>query len=505
MHEAVMQKLKSANHLPSLPTVAIEVLRLAKSDDVKVDDIAKVVQNDPALSARILKVVNSPLFGMSREIGSIKQAMVILGIRTVKVMAVSFCRVDALKVNDAGEFDLEKYWRHSITTAVAARLIAKHLAPRQAEEAFVAGLLSDIGQFILWRCMPEQFAATRAAAEAGQLSICDAEMQSIGTTHAAIGADLLAQWTLPDSICKSIALHHAQAVGDLADSVRGMAWSVNTAAQIADLFTREVPTTSIGEVKQRILGQTNLGADALETVLENISQHVRSTANLLSLKIGEATSYSQLQVDASVELAKITMEAEMERAAATARAKEASEEISRLAEEKKAILEVAATDGLTKIANRAAFDKRLKEEIDRAAAARQPLGLILLDVDHFKKFNDTYGHRAGDEVLKGVARTLSQTASKAGMVARYGGEEFAVIAINAAATQLKALAEEIRRGIEATQIQHEGKALRVTASLGASSFLPGGPPTAPTQLVEQADQRLYAAKRAGRNRVEVSN
>ena len=66
MHEAVMQKLKSANHLPSLPTVAIEVLRLAKSDDVKVDDIAKVVQNDPALSARILKVVNSPLFGMSR-------------------------------------------------------------------------------------------------------------------------------------------------------------------------------------------------------------------------------------------------------------------------------------------------------------------------------------------------------------------------------------------------------------------------------------------------------
>ncbi|MBI5865208.1 MAG: GGDEF domain-containing protein [Planctomycetes bacterium] len=501
MNSQIVDRLLETENLPSLPTVAAEILRLTRSDDVTVDALVKVVQQDPALTAKLLKVVNSALFSLPREVGSLKQAMVILGLRSVKVMALSFSLVEALRTRPGDIYDIETYWRRSLTSAVAARLIAKAANPKIAEEAFVAGLLADIGEFTLWRAAPDDFARSR---KTGGTAL-EGELAVFGMTHAVAGGELLSRWNLPRTLCEAVGAHHGEGLDALDGQARQLAACVCAAHQIAEMFTSQEQLTKLEEVIQNAGVLAGVERATLDGILHGIDMHVRSTADLLSLKVGSTISYAQLQAESISQLARISMQAEFERAAIARTAEAASAEVNRLSAEKREILEMAATDSLTKVANRAAFDKRLAEEIGRAAANKLALGLIMVDIDHFKRFNDEHGHRAGDEVLRHVAACLQRVASGAGLVARYGGEEFAVIAIDRTAEQVRNLAEQIRKAIESSHVAYQGQSLRVTASLGASLVRPAETPSSPATLVESADQRLYAAKRGGRNQVEFAS
>ena len=175
-------------------------------------------------------------------------------------------------------------------------------------------------------------------------------------------------------------------------------------------------------------------------------------------------------------------------------------------EEANQALRVAATtDTLTTLANRRRFNEALGDEFIRLKRSGAPLSLIMLDVDHFKRFNDRYGHLQGDECLRSVGLAIKSAAGRTSdIVARYGGEEFAVVAPETDAVGAKTIAENVRQAVEKLAIPHEGNsaAPHVTVSLGvvtryATEF------DAPGKIVELADQALYRAKEAGRNRVEV--
>ena len=165
----------------------------------------------------------------------------------------------------------------------------------------------------------------------------------------------------------------------------------------------------------------------------------------------------------------------------------------------------ALLDPLTKISNRKSFDENLLRAIAEAEATGQPLCLVLLDIDHFKRFNDTWGHQTGDQVLRLVALTLKSNIKGKDTAARYGGEEFAAIL---PATDLEGgmiVAENVRRAIQAKELLKRStneKLGRITASFGVAMFREDD---GSSSLIERADQCLYAAKRAGRNRVLVES
>jgi diguanylate cyclase (GGDEF)-like protein len=164
--------------------------------------------------------------------------------------------------------------------------------------------------------------------------------------------------------------------------------------------------------------------------------------------------------------------------------------------------ELASLDGLTGLANRRGFDRELQSAWQHAAESRQPLALMMIDIDHFKLYNDRYGHVAGDTCLRAVGETLSLvTLEEAVLVARYGGEEFALLLPGLELTRAAALAEEARKSIEDLMITHaESPSRLVTISIGVEALVPEkGLPAA--DLVEAADTALYAAKRRGRNAV----
>ncbi len=157
-------------------------------------------------------------------------------------------------------------------------------------------------------------------------------------------------------------------------------------------------------------------------------------------------------------------------------------------------------DGLTRIHNRRAFDDRLVEELRRHQRYRQPMSLLMLDIDHFKGINDAFGHLVGDHVLREVGRLLSETVRSTDFTARYGGEEFVVILPQTAEEPSRILAERLRSLIAAARFVHDGQPFSITVSIGVATLLPGAL-TKRRDLLEKADQALYQAKNKGRNQV----
>ena len=164
------------------------------------------------------------------------------------------------------------------------------------------------------------------------------------------------------------------------------------------------------------------------------------------------------------------------------------------------LMSSALRDGLTKLFNKRYFTERLDSELKFAQRHSAALSLLMLDIDHFKKVNDSLGHLAGDTVLSSIANTLLRGVRNEDVVARFGGEEFAIILRAIGVDSAFVMAERLRKLVEASAIEFDGKQLQATISIGLAGY-PSTPCKTPEQLVEAADKALYRAKDGGRNRV----
>ena len=175
-----------------------------------------------------------------------------------------------------------------------------------------------------------------------------------------------------------------------------------------------------------------------------------------------------------------------------------AEQTGELREKNKVLQDLAIFDPLTQIYNRRYFDFKLKEYMELSTRIKSPLSCIISDIDHFKRVNDTFGHKAGDAVLQVFAEILKQNIRRTDVCARFGGEEFVIILPDTAVVQGAVLAEKLRVIVEETNFPAESRNLRVTSSFGVSQFRPD---SLLEELVKSADSALYKAKRSGRNRV----
>ncbi|MGN2412025.1 GGDEF domain-containing protein [Pseudomonas syringae] len=162
----------------------------------------------------------------------------------------------------------------------------------------------------------------------------------------------------------------------------------------------------------------------------------------------------------------------------------------------------ALRDPLTNAGNRIAMDQSLAREIEISRRHKQPLSLLMLDIDHFKRVNDDYGHYTGDDVLKTVAHSLKAQLRNIDRVFRYGGEEFVVILSNTSAAAAQMVGERLRRAVRSLEFRELDPALNMTVSLGCSTLLPT---EAADSLLRRADNALYVAKRQGRNRLAMAS
>ncbi|HMQ16575.1 MAG TPA: GGDEF domain-containing protein [Phycisphaerae bacterium] len=504
MSNTLLERVRSAESLASPSPMALEVLRLARDETSRVDELLALIESDAVLTTRILSVINSSFYGMKRKISSLRQAVVALGLRALRVMALSFSLVDAIRRNEQadGELDYSAYWRRSLTTAVGGRLLARTVAPSLAEDAFTCGLIADLGIVAAWRAAPELYAPIFSEAQRTGTPLYQAEREALGITHAALTAEVLRAWGLPEPMPTVAAAHHGEGLDGLLGEARDIASLVATAVRMAEVICREVDSGQWEQIRLECQRALAIDAKALDALLSSLDQQVQETARLLNVAVSEAMDPAELRSDAAMRLAELSLRGELERAEAVAQARDASERLSHARATNKRFLKAAYTDAVTGLATRAAFERQLAQAW-RRRREHSGLALILLDFDNFKRINDNLGHAAGDAVLRQIADRVRECFDDGAFVARYGGDELAVLLRHACPRTLGDQCERIRSAVAARPVEHGGQSILVTTSVGAA-IARASHGDGPEELVAAADAVLYRAKRGGRNRVEIA-
>ena len=277
-----------------------------------------------------------------------------------------------------------------------------------------------------------------------------------------------------------------------------------------------IDPAAVDELRERYLNDAKLTAVTLDTG-EKLNSELNQIIEIIESSSGNSTAFGHSVREASAGLSakstptdvrnavKSILEASRDMEARSQeleeRLKATSSEVTELQQTLEAARSEARTDALTGVANRKAFDETLSREISQARESGQPLCLLIGDIDHFKKFNDTFGHRTGDQVLRLVASCLNNGTRQSDMVARYGGEEFGVVLPSTTTEEAEQIANKIREAVQSRELvkRSTGESLgRVTMSLGVGSFRPSDESAS---LIERADACLYEAKRNGRNQV----
>jgi len=184
--------LSSSPQLPTLPVIAVKVLELTRREDVSVPEIGNLIMTDAALASKILKTVNSPFYGLTKQVSTVSGALVILGLQAAKTLALGFSLLNNLKKPEKGDtsFDCNEFWKRSLYSAVSSRVIAKKLSVVQQEEAFLAGLLGTMGVLVLHRIMPERFDALYLASKGDYHKLNEACRSALGVSPPEVSAYL---------------------------------------------------------------------------------------------------------------------------------------------------------------------------------------------------------------------------------------------------------------------------------------------------------------------------
>jgi diguanylate cyclase (GGDEF)-like protein len=503
--DEVLAKIIKVGALPTLSTVASTLINITGKEETTIYDITKLIAQDVSLSSKILKVVNSSFYSFPNEVGTIQQAVAILGTNAVRSLVLSFSFLNMERPKHGVGFNYERFWEESLAAAVVSKLIMKEVSEQDPDDAFTVSLLQNLGKLILACAFRDQYDELLNKAQGSEQQLLELEEQELGVNHAYVGSEAGKIWNFPDSLRIPIACHHDP------DSYQGGNAELRTVVKVAHLASlcagimySGQPIAYHGPFRERAHKMFGLDSVVIDALLERAADEVASAANFFGLNITGTASIPELLQQANIELSLLNMSYEqMNRELVEAKMK--LETLTADLEEKNAYLEsVVNLDGLTEIYNHRYFQEFLDREVSRSKRLESPLALILADIDNFKKFNDFYGHQAGDYVLKEFASLCGELVREYDLLARYGGEEFVFVLPESSAEEAQAVAEKLRAAIEQHSFSYGGDNYKVTSSFGVAALDPAiSKSVKKNELIERADKALYQAKKKGRNRIEL--
>jgi HD-like signal output (HDOD) protein len=233
--DKLVERLAEPGALPALPAALVSLQSGLYDLNIDVDQLCRGLECDPALVSEILKTINSPLFGVPKKIESVKNAVMLLGLRRVRAIVLSQSLRKSLATYNSPGFDAFHWWDRSILMAVTATSLCKRVSPGAAEEAYLAGLMAELGVLVLARFEPEYEALLRQYAHAACRDLHRAEGQELGVDHALLAADIFRLWEMPDEVVQAAENHHNPQVLEL-EEASILCKSVYFAALLADAF-----------------------------------------------------------------------------------------------------------------------------------------------------------------------------------------------------------------------------------------------------------------------------
>lgn len=490
MNPEVEAHLRALVNFPSPPGVATHIIELARDPDIEMSKVAKALSMDSALSTKVLRIANSPLYAQRRKSENLRQALVVLGLNATLTLALSFSLVKSLRAGKANGISYPLYWRRALLAATAARALADARHHKMAEEIFLAALLQDIGMLALDKAVPDLYRGGEEL-QRNHLALAELEKNRLQTDHAEIGGWLMRAWNLPERLHVAIGHSHRVGLGPTSDTAEIFDRCVSLSGLVADLFLLDAEHRQFAATALAAERSLQLDKMAFGQVLGTIGAMIPETEAIFETDL-LAKQHPELILEQARDVLMLrslhalreinTLRAVAE--SSTSRALELEEETRR--------------DALTGVYNRAYLDQVLTREFENATRHKWPLSIAFADLDDFKSINDRFGHQAGDRILQATARILRGNTRETDMIARYGGEEFVIVL---PATDLSAailVAERVRGLVASSEFPHR----KLTISIGVARL---DPEAGTKALVQTADNGLYRAKASGRNKVVVGN
>lgn len=623
-------EIKASGVLPSPNGAALKIIDLCQRSNVSLNEITQAIQADPALTGRILKMANSPVFARPRPAVSMTpDVLMSIGIQALRQVVLAFSLVSANRKGHCSNFDYEEFWSRSVATGVAAQLIGAATRVAPPVEVFTCGLLTKIGRLAFSSIYPEKYSELIARHNNHPESIsAETEEAAFGMSHTQIAAAMMADWGIPKLFTDAVLYHETPEHAPLPADSRGirLVWCLHLAKEIANsCFMKDVERASrlpklfplaqrlgitaetlvklgdqmllewkswnalleisehtvstfsslqeqeasepapgdegsteptrilivdddpaIQMLLQRLLtglgyavNMASNGRDALRLVLEfqpqilitdwlmpemdglQLIQALRQTEmgrsiyaivltsqradeNLVDAFDKGADDYLVKPIDPTI--LKAHLKAGMRVIQVQQGMEKDREDLRRLAADltiaHRHAQEIALTDPLTELYNRRYAMTRLEQEWAAILRNHHPFSIMVLDIDHFKQINDTYGHEAGDIVLKRFGRILLEHSRTPDVACRIGGEEFLILAPNTPIEGAFNFSERVRTSVANNDFEIAGTKLKLTVSIGVAQKTPTVESFG--QLLKRADDALYRAKHAGRNCVVVA-
>ena len=491
---ALEKALKACKALPSLPSVALKIIDASKNPDVTLGEVSSIISSDPALSAKLLKIANSPIYSRRRSVNNLREALTLLGFNAALTIALSFSLVHSIKSNSKHQAQYEDYWKRSILSATVARLLGLRLGLSKLEDLFLVGLLQDIGILVL-DCVDTSPYAQHDEEHLMHDERIKLEQALLEVDHAQVGAWLLRAWKLPDRLVDAVLYSHSlsKKVLEEHDANDNFHYCLNFSGVIADIWLNETSEETLNttmDAVQMFLGLDKTEFNKLLLDLNNELPDISAMFDIELINIEERDRMldeaRELLLDRSVYFTK--------------RSEDDRREFENISEKVQQVEKLNQLDHLTGAYNRRHIEQLLDEEFDCANINKWPLSLALIDIDSFKAINDTYGHQAGDEVLKQLATFFKDNIRQTDVLARYGGDEFILMLPGSTSEIARGMLSRLLTEFSALpRIEVDAKEIIATISVGLATHIDRHNFNSVKEFISATDAALYKAKHAGKN------
>lgn len=487
-------RLRAQVDFPSPSRVATEVIALARDPDIEISKVATAIGKDPAMAAKLLRIANSAFYAQRRPSQNIRQSLVIIGLNAALTLALSFSLVSTLRACKPNGIDYKRYWRRTLLAATASRAFAERVCKGRDEDAFLSGLLQDVAILAIDRTSADFYGQLpQGATHAQQIDYERTRLD--GKDHAHYGGQLLRSWNLPVSLCYAIEYSHEPAAADSLTDDGKIARCVALGSELAEAALTQDRSTLLPKLADFAAKWVGIRGDQFTEIVTRVLKLIPEAEELYETSILDAEDAETL-LEQARELMTV-------RNLTALRDVQALQETTAVLMNRTEELEDAARrDALTGTLNRIWLERLLERDYTQAVMFSRSLSVAFINVDHFKRINESIGHEGGDRVLKSCADAIQANVRGSDILGRYSGDTFLVILPGTDETLAAQVSTRILESIKEIPHFSSQQPMNLTVSVGIATYTPRHRFTNATELLQAADHALYRAKLSGRNRVE---
>lgn len=494
LDQKLQTMLRRCTNLPSPPAVASKIIDLSSCNTSGLADVADVVGLDPALSAKLLRMANSPLYAQQRKIENLRQAIILFGLEGTLNIALSFSLKQESNNDVSSGLDYHMYWRRSLASAVLCQEIGLRLPNCSKDSAFLAGLLQDIGMLALDKAKPDLY-KDLGTKQKNHAQVCAHEQHIMGEDHSKVGAWLLSEWHLPEKIIGPISDSHCGLLNTYTSNQSDLSIAVVCACILADIFVSEDNEIADAMIKSVGLAEkiSGISRDEFKVILDTVTSNYCDLANLFDIELENPSLIEYISDQAK----EVLILRNLNKIKETESLQEAAQQLKSKTIE---LEEVSRRDSLTKLHNRRHFEEVILSEFENSKKFNWPLSVVFIDIDLFKNINDTYGHGVGDEMLCHSAKILKDCTRDSDTVSRFGGEEFIILLPGTAGPGVEVICNRIVTTFRNRTAEIKGgQLIHLTVSAGAVTYEGQDHFNNYEDLINAADATVYKAKENGRD------